>query len=44
MKCGPVNQSGGGGGGEPVDMHAYRSVCVHESEISKNSRTSIVGR
>lgn len=43
MKCGPVNQSGSGGG-EPVDMHAYRSVCVHESEISKNSRTRIAGR
>lgn len=31
-------------GGEPVDMHAYRSVCVHGSEIPNNSRTRIVGR
>lgn len=43
MKCGPVNQRGGGAG-DPADMHACRSVWVHESEIPKNLRTRIVGR
>lgn len=43
MKCGPVNQSGGGAG-DPADMHACRRVWVLESEIPKNLRVRIVGR